>query len=140
MAIEPFLSTRSAGTASKQGWVLVIAREYRLRQLLLAVLGQAGYALLGCATLTEAGHVLGQRGAPRLILLDGAEASEVKLREQLQLLERYLTPGAHSRVIVFSLAHPQPRLHALPGVDALIARPFDLAAVLDKVEALMQVP
>lgn len=140
MAIEPFLSTGSAGAAAKQGWILVIVREYRLRQLLLAVLGRAGYALLGCATLAEAGHVLGQRGAPRLILLDGAEASEAMLREQLQQIGRYLASGARCRLIVFSLAHPQPRLHALPGVDALIARPFDLAAVLDKVEALMQVP
>lgn len=137
MALESVLSIKTS-SAAKQGWVLLIVRAYRLRQLLLAVLGQAGYMLLGCATLAEAGHVLGQHHAPRLILLDGAEASEARLREQLEQLESYLAPGARCRVIVFSLAHPQPRLHALPGVDALIARPFDLATVLEKVETLMQ--
>jgi DNA-binding response OmpR family regulator len=137
MAIEtaPFTGT---GAASKQGWVLIIAREQRLRQLLLTVLSRAGYALLGCSTLAEAGHVLGQRSAPRLILFDGAEASEERLREQLHQIEAALAPGASCRVIVFSLSHPQPRLQALPGVDALIARPFDLTQVLNNVEALMQ--
>ena len=139
MAIESIPSIRT-DSASKQGWVLLIAREQRLRQLILAVLGQAGYALLGCATLAEAGQLLAQRSAPRLILLDGAEGDEASLREQIHQIKGYLSPGATCRLLVFSLAHPQPRLHALPGVDALIARPFDLAAVLKKVEALMQVP
>jgi hypothetical protein len=40
--------------ASKQGWVLVLVREQHLRQLLLVVLGQAGYMLLGCSTPAEA--------------------------------------------------------------------------------------
>ncbi len=139
MAIERLPSTGPAA-ASKLGWVLVIVREQRLRQLLLTVLSQAGYALLGCATLEEAGQVLAQRSAPRLILFDGAEASEAKLREQIQQIASSLPPRASCRVIVFSLAHPQPRLQELPGVDALIARPFDLTYVLNKVEALMQVP
>ncbi len=137
MAIEsvPSIGIRSA---SKQGWVLVIAREQRLRQLLLAVLGRAGYALLGYATLAEAQQALVQRDYPRLILFDGDEASEARLREQIHQIKASLPPGANCRVIVFSLAHPQPRLQELPGVDALIARPFDLMHVLDKVEALMQ--
>jgi|GEM_PF-1878995 len=139
MATEPFPSTGS-GIASKQRWVLVIVREQRLRQLLLAVLGRAGYALLGCATLAEARQVLAKRSAPRLILYDGAEANEASLREQLRQIAVSLAPGAHFRVIVFSLTHPQPRLHVLPEVDALIARPFDLTQVLNKVEALMQLP
>lgn len=139
MAIET-VSSSGAGAASKLGWVLVIVREQRLRQLLLAILGRAGYALLGCATLAEADQVLAQRSLPRLILFDGAEASEARLCEQIHQIEVSLPAGARCRVIVFSLAHPQPRLHELPGVDALIARPFDLTHVLDKVEALMQVP
>jgi len=139
MAVEDIPSI-GPDAASKLGWVLVIARDQRLRQLLLTVLNGGGYALLGCSTLAEAGQVLGQRSAPRLILFDGDEASEEKLREQLQQMEKALPPGASCRVIVFSLAHPQPRMQALPGVDALIARPFDLAYVLDKVEALMRLP
>ena len=136
MAIDHVPSIRN-GSAITQGWVLLIVREQRLRQLLLAALGQAGYTLLGCATPAEAGHVLGQRSAPRLILFDGAEASEARLCEQLQQIDGHLAPEAHCQVIVFSLALPQPRLRELPGVDALIARPFGLAEVLDKVEALM---
>lgn len=124
----------------EQGWVLVLVRERRLCQLLLAVLSRAGYALLGCATLAEATQVLRQRSAPRLLLFDGAEASEARLREQLQQIEGFLAPGASCRVIVFSLAHPQPRLQQLPGVDTLIARPFDLTFVLDSVGALMPLP
>lgn len=137
MAIErlPFIGM---GAASKQGWVLVIAREPRLRQLLLAVLSRAGYVLLGYATLAEAEQVLAQHSAPRLILFDGDEASEARLREQLIQIEMSLAPGTLCRIIVFSLAHPQPRLQALPGVDALIARPFDLVRVLEKVEEFMQ--
>lgn len=136
MATDRVPSIRN-GSASQQGWVLLIVREQRLRQLLLAVLGRAGYTLLGCATPTEAGQVLDMRSAPRLILFDGAEASEARLCEQLQQINGHLAPEARCQVIVFSLAHPQPRLRELPGVDVLIARPFGLAEVLDKVEALM---
>jgi CheY-like chemotaxis protein len=137
MALER-LPSAGAEAAAKHGWVLVIIREQRLQQLLLTLLSRAGYTLLGCATLAEAGQALGQCSAPRLILFDGAAASEAKLREQIQQIEIALPPGAHCRVIVFSLAHPQPRLQELPGVDALIARPFDLTQVLEKVQALMQ--
>lgn len=137
MALETFPST-GLEAASKRGWVLVLVREQRLRYLLLTVLSQAGYSVLGCATLTEARYALEQRRTPRLILLDGAEASEERLREQVQQLEAALVPGTKGRVLVFSLAHPQPRLQQLPGVDALLARPFDLTHLLEKVQALIQ--
>lgn len=139
MAIERLLSI-APEAATHQGWVLVLVREPRLRQLLLTALSRAGYVLLGCATLAEARHVLAQRSAPRLILFDGASASEASLREQIQEIETSLAPGAICRVLIFSLAHPQPRLQALPRADALIARPFDLPYVLDKVEALLLAP
>lgn len=139
MALEQLASGKRK-MVSKQGWVLVLVREPRLRQLLLAVLSQAGYALLGCATLAEARQVLDQHSPPRLLLFDGAEASEARLREQLQQIAGFLARGASCRVILFSLAHPLPRPQQLPGVDALIARPFDLSTVLDKVEALLQLP
>lgn len=124
--------------AAQQGWVLVLVREPRVRSLLLSVLSQAGYILLGCATLAEAGQVLGQQSAPRLILLDGAAASEERLREQVHQLETALPPGATCRVLLLSVAHPQPRLQQLPGVDALLARPFDLPHLLAHVAALIQ--
>lgn len=136
MALETFPST-GLKAASKQGWILVIVREQRLRYLLLTVLSQAGYILLGYSTLAEARHALEQRSTPMLILFDGAEAGEERLRDQIQQLEASLGPGTSCRVIVFSLAHPQPRLQQLPGVDALIARPFDLTHLLDKVQALI---
>lgn len=139
MALECLPFSRVAA-GSKQGWVLVLVREQRLRQLLLTVLSRAGYALLGCATLAEAWQVLGQHNAPRLILFDGAAAGEARLSEQIQQIKVALAPGARCRVMVFSLAHPQPRLQRLPGVDALIARPFDLIFLLEKIEALMQLP
>ncbi len=139
MAVEESPSAKTED-ASKQGWVLVLVREQRLRQLLLVVLGQAGYALLGCPTLADAGHILAQRSAPRLILFDGAEASEARLGEQIQQIASSLPSGASCRLMIFSLAHPQPRLQALPGVDMLIARPFDLPHLLEKVDALMRVP
>jgi response regulator RpfG family c-di-GMP phosphodiesterase len=138
MAVEDIPPSKTE-YASHRGWVLVLVREPRLRQLLLVILGKAGYALLGCATLSDAQQVLAQH-TPRLILFDGAEASEARLREQIQQIESALPSGASCRLVVFSLLHPQPRLHALPGVDTLIARPFDLTYVLDKVEALMQIP
>lgn len=78
--------------------------------------------------------------APRLILFDGAEANEAQLGEQIQQIASSLPPGARCRLMVFSLAHPQPRLQALPGVDMLIARPFNLTHLLDEVDTLMQVP
>ncbi len=137
MALETNLP-EARKAASKQGWVLVLVREERLRQLLLTILRQAGYALLGCSTLAEAGQVLRQQVAPSLILFDGAEASEETLCDQLQQIVAYLSPGKKCRVIVFSLAHPQPRRQQLPGVDALIARPFDLTQVLDQIETLMR--
>ncbi|HEU5368385.1 MAG TPA: hypothetical protein VFU69_07980 [Ktedonobacterales bacterium] len=132
-----FFSSVGSRTASNQGWVLVLVREQRLRQLLLTTLNTAGYALLGCATLAEAAQVLERRSAPRVILFDGAEASEEKLQEQIHQIEAALPSGSSCRLIVFSLTHPLPRLQALPGADALIARPFNLNQVLDKVEALI---
>lgn len=131
-------SSHGAEALPNQGWLLVLVREPRLRQLLLTVLSHAGYVLLGCSTLAEATTILARRSAPQLILLDGAEASEAKLREQIHQLEDALPPEGSCRVIVFSLAHPLPRLQELPGVDALIARPFDLTKVLDQVARLMQ--
>ncbi|HEU5198870.1 MAG TPA: hypothetical protein VFU32_04495 [Ktedonobacterales bacterium] len=138
MALEAFPSSE-LDAAAKQEWVLVIVPEQRLRYLLLTVLSRAGYSLLGCSTLAEARLLLAQRSAPRLVLFDGAEASEEGLRNQIQQIETSLVPGARCRVIVFSLAHPQPRLQQLPGVDAVIARPFDLTHMLNKVESLLQV-
>jgi DNA-binding NtrC family response regulator len=132
------LPSRGMEIESKQGWVLVVIREQRLRQLLLMVLSQAGYALVGCSTLAEAEQIVRKHCPPKLILFDGAAASEAGLREQIQQMEGALPPEANCQVIVFSLAHPQPRLQELPGVAVLIARPFDLTQVLDKVEALMQ--
>lgn len=137
MALECLLSL-GMGAASKRGWVLVVVREQRLRQLLLTALSRAGYALLGCATLAEAGQVLEKRSAPKLILFDGDEAGEERLREQVHQIERSFASGASCRVMVFSLTHPQPRIQHLPGVDVVVARPFDLIRLLDKVEALMQ--
>ena len=139
MALEQ-LSFHKRKMVSTQGWVLVLVREQHLRQLLLTVLSQVGYTLLGCATLAEARQVLGQHSLPSLLIFDGAEASEARLREHLHQIEGFLALGASCRIIVLSLSHPQPRPQQLPGVDALIARPFDLTAVLDKVEALMQLP
>lgn len=137
MAIETTPST-PANAAVQQGWVLVLMEERRLRQLLLTVLSRAGYVLLGCASLAEAEPILRQQTAPSLLLLDGSGASEVAVREQLHQIARLLPAGAMCRVIVFSLAHPLPRLQRLPGVDAVIARPFDLVQVLAEVEKLMQ--
>ena len=137
MAIETIPPT-PASAAAQQGWVLVLMDERRLRQLLLTVLSQAGYVLLGCASLAEAEPILRQQTAPNLILLDGSSASEAAVREQLHHIARLLPAGATCKVIVFSLAHPLPRLQRLPGVDAVIARPFDLVQVLAAVEKLMQ--
>ncbi len=139
-AVMTIVTSPSTGkmAASNQGWVLVMVRELRLRQLLLTILSQAGYALIGCATLAESKPVVAQHGAPRLIILDGSSASEERLREQLQEIELLLPPGTSCRLAVLSLAHPLPRLHELPGVDALIAKPFELKEVLDNVAALMQ--
>lgn len=137
MVLETFPSS-GPDAAANQGWVLVIVREPRLRYLLLMVLSRARYIVLGCSTLAEASGVLAQRSAPTLILFDGSEASEERLRDQIQQLEAPLAKGTRCRVIVFSLAHPQPRVQQLPGADATIARPFDLTHVLEKVEALFQ--
>jgi DNA-binding NtrC family response regulator len=139
MALESLPST-GPEAATKQGWVLVIAREPHLRQLLLTVLNRVGYALLGCSTLDEAAEVLAKRTPPRLLLFDGGSASEETLREQIHQMGEALPPGASCRVMVFSLAHPQPRMPTLPGVDAVVARPFDLTQMLDRVEMLMQLP
>src|SRR5579871_2372781 len=60
MAIETTPST-PANAAVQQGWVFVLMEEKRLRQLLLTVLSQAGYVLLGCASLAEAEPIRRQR-------------------------------------------------------------------------------
>ncbi len=125
------------GALSTRGWVLVIVREQRLRQLLLTILSRAGYTLLGFPTLAQAEPILRLYSAPKVLLFDGAEAGEERLREQVHQIGSVLPPGIPCRMIAFSLAHPQPRLQYLPGVDALIARPFNLTQVLEKVQVYM---
>ena len=125
-----------ADPISTSGWILVIVRDQRLHHLFLLALRQAGYTVLGSTTISEAEPILHEHAPPRLILFDGAAASEKTLQVQVQQLRAFLVAEPPSALLVFTEATPLPRVEHLPGVTEVIPRPFDLRRFLGRVEAL----
>jgi CheY-like chemotaxis protein len=117
-------------TTSRGGWLLVLGRQANVRTLLVTFLTQAGYAVLGCATLAEAEVILAGQAAPALILVDGEAATEEGLYQSLQQLSTLLPPQTSCPVLLLSLAQPLPRSRFLPGTVRVLAQPFDLTDLL----------
>jgi DNA-binding response OmpR family regulator len=108
-----------------------------LRNLLQRVLGLEGYAVLGCATLSEAEPVLRRFAQPGLILFDEMEASEEGLAQRLRQISALLPPEAECPLLILSAMHPLPRSQTLPGVVRIVAKPFNLAQVVHLVASHM---
>lgn len=131
------LPDSAVATALPRGWVLVLASNAHLRDLLLRMLGLAGYAVLGCATLSEAEPILRRFAQPGLILFDEMEASEAALAQRLQQLSTLLPPAAGCPLLILSAMHPLPRPHSLPGRVRVVAKPFNLAHLMTLVASQM---
>jgi CheY-like chemotaxis protein len=135
---RPHLFTLS--TTPYGGWLLVLGRQENVRTLLVTFLSQAGYAVAGCATLTEAESVLAGQAAPALILVDGEAATEAALHQYLQQLSTLLPPQVSCPVILLSLAQPLPRSRSLPGTVTVLAQPFDLKDLLQLIATASHSP
>ena len=117
--------------------VLVVDDEPDVRTFLIAVLKKRGYETLSAADGREAFEVL-QREKPDLVILDVV----MPRRSGFTVLERlHLMPTVNPRIImVTGNANPQHQQFAESrGVDAFIAKPFDIETVLDLVDSLLKV-
>jgi hypothetical protein len=101
------------------------------------MLSLAGYAVLGCATLSEVEPVLRRLALPGIILYDEMEASEEALAQRLRQLSALLPQKAGCPLLILSAMHPLPRSRSLPGVTRVVAKPFNLAQVLHLVASYM---
>jgi CheY-like chemotaxis protein len=117
------------------GWIFVLSRSQHIRDLLLLVLRQEGYAVEGAATLAEAAPLFSTQGTPSVILLDGGATSDENLHARLEQIAALLPKGGPCPVIVLSVAHPLPRPERLPGIVSILPTPLDLRTLLELVAA-----
>lgn len=118
---------------SQPGWICVLSRSQHIRDLLLLVLRQEGYAVEGAATLAEAASLFSTQGTPSVLLLDGGATSEDNLHAQLEQVAALLPGGGPCPVIVLSVAHPLPRPERLPGMVTILPTPLDLRTLVELV-------
>lgn len=130
MAPEARQHSVPGGLPPRERWLLVLGRQANVRTLLVTFLRQAGYRVVGYATLSEAEAALEGQATPALILFDGEAAPEGVLSVQLQQLSTLLPPTTSCPVLLLSLAHPPPRPEQLPGTVTVVAQPFDLTDLL----------
>lgn len=122
------------------GWILLVGSYQPVRALLTQTLSMMGYTVLGCATLSEAESLLQREDPPGLILFDEMEASEEALAQRVHQLRALLPSAARCSLLILSALHPTPRPQALPGAVQVVAKPFNLAQVLQAVTTSLEQP
>ena len=116
--------------------VLVIDDDGNMRTLLRLLFEHRGYQVL-LAPDGEIGMALAEGGRPDIILLDVAMPYRNGLEVYLDLQNNLLT--ADIPVIVCSAALTQREIQAwysLPHVMEVMAKPFDINALIGKIEAI----
>jgi two-component system, chemotaxis family, chemotaxis protein CheY len=121
-----FLAGRRGGNACR---ILVVEDDQATRHLLLSVLDDAGYDARWAANGKDAIDTLPE-WPPDLILLD----LMMPVMDGYEFYSRLRKiPGEHPPVIVVSAVAP--RQAELPGVHAIVAKPFVFTQLLHRVEA-----
>jgi CheY-like chemotaxis protein len=112
--------------------VLVVDDDPFILELLLDVIAEAGYSVLGVASAAEAMRVL-LHTAPRLLITDlrmpGMAGDE---------LVRYARAvGLSSLPIIVTSAHMPHRESVIPGATVFLAKPFELEELLALVQQML---
>ena len=118
--------------------VLVIDDDGNMRTLLRLLFEHRGYQVL-LAPDGEIGMALAEGGRPDIILLDVAMPYRNGLEVYLDLQNNLLT--AEIPVIVCSAALTQREIQAwysLPNVKEVMPKPFDINALIARIEAVCQ--
>lgn len=134
------LQPRRENSTGAHGWILLVGNYRPVRALLTQTLSMMGYTVLGCATLSEAESLLQKDAPPGLILFDEMEASEEALAQRVHQLRALLPSAARCSLLILSALHPTPRPQALPGAVQVVAKPFNLAQVLQAVTTSLEQP
>ena len=116
--------------------VLVIDDDTNMRTILKLLFDHQGYHVMLAAD-GEIGLALAEGGRPDVILLDVAMPHRNGLEVYLDLQNNPLT--AEMPVIVCSAALTQGEIQAwytLPHVMAVLAKPFDINALIERIEAV----
>jgi DNA-binding response OmpR family regulator len=116
--------------------VLVIDDDGNMRTLLKLLFEYRGYQVL-LAPDGEIGMALAEGGRPDIILLDIAMPHRNGLEVYLDLQNNPLT--AQMPVIVCSAALTQREIqawHSMPHVVAVMAKPFDINALIERIETI----
>lgn len=115
--------------------VLVIDDEPLVRWSLVAGLRHAGFDAVAAGTPDDAISLVGQRPTPDVVLLDhGLWGADPR-----RLLEDIRQSAPRSRILLLAVEGQE---IALPPWDDIevIRKPFDLHAVVDRVEAILLCP
>jgi len=112
--------------------ILVVDDEPSIRDLIVAVLEEEGYLAFGAGTGFVALDLVSSE-RPDLVLLD-MMMPQMDGRETMRRM-RQAPEGRDIPVIVMSAAVTADRLGE--GIAAFIAKPFDLVALLDTVEGVL---
>ncbi len=107
--------------------ILVVEDDDAIRETLVECLEAEGYAVACAANGAEALEQLGRSGPPDLVLVDLV----MPVMNGAEMLERMRVAPATRDVPVVLMTAAAPReLEPLPPADALLAKPFELDAVL----------
>lgn len=114
--------------------VLVIDDDVNLRTLLKLLFEHEGYQVL-LAPDGEIGMTLAEGGRPDIILLDVAMPHRSGLEVYLDLQNNPLTADIPVLVCSAALTRPESqRWYRLPNVLEVIAKPFDINALIQRIE------
>ena len=108
--------------------MLLVEDDFHLREALADVLEAEGHAVTALATASAALGVLGQPGAPRLVLLD----LRMPGMDGLSFLDalRARPDSDRFRVILMSADSKVTTFEGAPGVAAVLQKPFETGELL----------
>lgn len=110
--------------------VLLIDDDETIRELVCAVLGDEGYGVIAVDDVAD-GLEAARRSPPRLILLDSPTHG---YSHDLFVDAYRQTPGPHAPIYLFSAASDALDLAERLKLDGSLAKPFDIAALLELAE------
>jgi CheY-like chemotaxis protein len=106
-----------------------------IRTLLHEVLHDSGYAVASACDGTAALEILTTH-EPAAILVD----LRMPTMDGWSFIEQYRRRGGRARIVLFTALGEFVKGELIPGVDALVRKPFDLDVLLSTVAEVLQPP